>query len=58
MTEYILEGNLVLVEKKGNDVIYYTYDRDGSIITQLPRKRILLYKKPIAETSEKADSPL
>lgn len=33
MTEYILEGNLVLVEKKGNDVIYYTYDRDGSILS-------------------------
>jgi RHS repeat-associated protein len=33
MTEYILEGNLVLVEKKGNDVIYYTYNQDGSILS-------------------------
>lgn len=33
MREYILEGNLVLVEKKGNNVIYYTYDRDESILS-------------------------
>lgn len=35
------------------------YERDEMVIlVQLPRQRILLYKKPIAETKEKADSPL
>ncbi len=32
-TEYFLEGSLVLFEKTGNDVIYYTYDVDGSLLS-------------------------
>ncbi len=32
-TEYFLDGSLVLFEKTGNDVIYYTYDVDGSLLS-------------------------
>jgi RHS repeat-associated protein len=32
-TTYFLDGSLVLFEKTGNDVIYYTYDADGSILS-------------------------
>jgi RHS repeat-associated protein len=32
-TTYFLDGSLVLLEKTGNDVIYYTYDADGSILS-------------------------
>ena len=32
-TAYFLEGSLVLFEKTGNDVVYYTYDVDGSILS-------------------------
>ncbi|MCR3905882.1 MAG: RHS repeat-associated core domain-containing protein [Tenericutes bacterium] len=32
-TEYFVDGSLVLFEKTGNDVIYYTYDVDGSILS-------------------------
>jgi RHS repeat-associated protein len=32
-TEYFLEGSLVLFEKTGEDVIYYTYDVDGSLLS-------------------------
>lgn len=31
--EYFLDGSLVLFEKTGNDVIYYTYDVDGSLLS-------------------------
>jgi RHS repeat-associated protein len=33
ITEYFLDGSLVLFEKTGNDVIYYTYDVDGSLLS-------------------------
>ena len=31
-TEYYLEGDKVLAEKRGDDVIHYFYDVDGSLI--------------------------
>jgi RHS repeat-associated protein len=33
ITEYFLDGSLVLFEKTGNDVIYYTYDVDDSLLS-------------------------
>ena len=33
LTEYFLEGNKVLVEKTGENVIYYTYDVEGEILS-------------------------
>jgi len=30
---YILDGNKILVEYRGNDTIYYTYDIDGSLLS-------------------------
>ncbi len=34
-TEFILEGDKVLIERNGTDVIHYTYSGDGSSLTSL-----------------------
>ena len=31
--DYVLDGDKIIVEYRGNDVIYYTYDVDGSLLS-------------------------
>ncbi|QVK19278.1 DNRLRE domain-containing protein [Mycoplasmatota bacterium] len=33
ITKYVLDGNRVLVEDNGTDLIYYTYDVDGTLLS-------------------------
>lgn len=44
-TVYFVDGNLVLAEQTGNDVIYYTYDADATLLSMNYEGRAYFYIK-------------